>query len=53
VNALIKAGKEFDFLAIPGAGHGDGGAYGRKKKRDFFVRYLLGVEPPKRNMKEL
>jgi dipeptidyl aminopeptidase/acylaminoacyl peptidase len=52
-DALIKAGKEFDFLAIPGMGHSDGGPYGRKKKRDFFVKHLLGVDPPRRNIKEL
>jgi dipeptidyl aminopeptidase/acylaminoacyl peptidase len=52
-DALIKAGKNFDFLSVPGMGHSDGGAYGRKKKRDFFVKSLLGVDPPKRNMKEL
>jgi dipeptidyl aminopeptidase/acylaminoacyl peptidase len=53
VDALIKAGKSFDFLAVPGMGHGDGGPYGRKKKRDFFVKTLLGVDPPKRNINEL
>ena len=53
VDALIKAGKNFDFLAVPGMGHGDGGPYGRKKKRDFFVKSLLGVDPPKRNVNEL
>lgn len=52
-DALIKAGKDFEFLAIPGMGHSDGGPYGRKKKRDFFVKHLLGVDPPKRNIKEL
>jgi dipeptidyl aminopeptidase/acylaminoacyl peptidase len=52
-DALIKAGKTFDFLAIPGMGHSDGGVYGRKKKRDFFVKSLLGVDPPDRNMKEI
>lgn len=52
-DALIKAGKDFEFLAIPGMGHSDGGAYGRKKKRDFFVKQLHGVEPPKRNISEL
>ncbi|HVI45338.1 MAG TPA: prolyl oligopeptidase family serine peptidase [Chitinophaga sp.] len=52
-DALIKAGKDFEFLPIPGMGHSDGGAYGRKRKRDFFVRYLLGVEPPVRNIDEL
>jgi dipeptidyl aminopeptidase/acylaminoacyl peptidase len=46
VNALIKANKDFDLLIIPGAGHGAGETpYGRKKRADFFVRHLLGVEP--------
>lgn len=52
-DALIKAGKTFDFLPIPGMGHSDGGPYGRARKRDFFVRYLLGAEPPHRNEREL
>ena len=46
VNALIKANKTFDLLVIPGGGHGPGGAYGERKRNDFFVRNLLGVEPP-------
>lgn len=49
VNALIKANKTFDLLVIPGAGHGSGGAYGEKKRFDFFVHNLLGAEPPDRN----
>lgn len=48
-DALIKANKMFDFLTVPGMGHSDGGPYGRKKKRDFFVKNLLGVDPPDRN----
>ncbi|HEX9709487.1 MAG TPA: DPP IV N-terminal domain-containing protein, partial [Candidatus Thermoplasmatota archaeon] len=28
VNALIEAGKDFDFLLVPGANHGNGGDYG-------------------------
>jgi dipeptidyl aminopeptidase/acylaminoacyl peptidase len=52
-DALIKAGKTFEFLPLPGVGHSDGGPYGRMKKRDFFVKYLLGVDPPKRNSNEL
>lgn len=52
-DALIKADKSFEFLAIPGMGHSDGGVYGRKKKRDFFVKSLLGVDPPSRNIGEL
>jgi hypothetical protein len=46
VNALIKANKTFDLLVIPGANHGNGGAYGDRKRFDFFVHHLLGVEPP-------
>lgn len=46
VNALIKADKDFDLLIIPGAGHGAGESpYGKRKRADFFVRHLLGVEP--------
>jgi hypothetical protein len=47
VNQLIKHDRDFDLLYIPGAGHGSGGAYGEHKRFDFFVRHLLGVEPPK------
>jgi len=52
VNALIKADKMFDLLVIPGGGHGPGGAYGEKKRNDFFVHHLLGVEPPNWNKME-
>ncbi len=45
VNALIKANKDFDMVVFPGAGHGQVGAYGQRRLRDFFVRNLLGVEP--------
>jgi dipeptidyl aminopeptidase/acylaminoacyl peptidase len=46
MDALIKAGKPFDFLMVPGMGHSMGGDYGEHKRRDFFVKHLLGVEPP-------
>jgi fermentation-respiration switch protein FrsA (DUF1100 family) len=49
VDALIKAGKDFDFVLVPGAGHGMGGAFGARRMQDFFVRHLLGAEPPDRN----
>ena len=45
-DALIRADKDFELLYIPGAGHGSGGAYGNRKRNDFFVRHLLGVQPP-------
>ena len=49
VDALVKANKDFDLLVVPGMGHSDGGAYGRRRLQDFFVRLLHGVEPPERN----
>jgi len=52
-DALIKSNKMFDLLVVPGMGHSDGGPYGRKKKRDFFVKHLLNAEPPARNTDEL
>jgi dipeptidyl aminopeptidase/acylaminoacyl peptidase len=48
-DALVKAGKDFELLVVPGMGHSDGGAYGRRRTQDFFVRHLHGVEPPDRN----
>lgn len=45
-DALEKAGKDFDLVVIQGANHTNGGPYGEHKRRDFFVRNLLGVEPP-------
>jgi dipeptidyl aminopeptidase/acylaminoacyl peptidase len=49
VDALIKAGKDFDLLVIPGMGHSSGGRYGQRRLQDFFVRHLQGIEPPDRN----
>lgn len=47
VNALIKAKKEFEYVFVPGARHiSNGGNYGTRKRRDFFVKNLLGVIPP-------
>ena len=45
-NALIKANKPFELVVIPGAHHTVGEAYGEHKRYDFFVKHLLGVEPP-------
>ncbi len=45
-NALVRADKDFDLLVVPGAGHGAAeGPYGNRRRMDFFVRNLLGVEP--------
>jgi dipeptidyl aminopeptidase/acylaminoacyl peptidase len=48
VEALIKANKDFDLLMIPNAGHGYGDAanYMTRRRWDYFVRNLLGVDPP-------
>ena len=48
-DALIKAGKDFDLVVVPGAGHGMGGSYGARRMNDFFVRHLQNREPPDRN----
>jgi dipeptidyl aminopeptidase/acylaminoacyl peptidase len=48
VDALIKANKDFDLLIMPGENHGAGGnRYFIRRRWDYFVRHLLGVEPPK------
>ena len=47
VDALVKADKDFDFVMIPGGGHGvgDGMPYLVRRRQDFLVRHLHGVEP--------
>lgn len=46
-NALIKAGKDFELVVIPGARHTMGESFGEHKRYDFFVRHLLGTVPPR------
>jgi dipeptidyl-peptidase-4 len=48
VNELIKANKDFDLLMLPNRGHGFGNeAYMVRRRWDYFVRNLLGAEPPR------
>ena len=49
VDALIKAGKDFDLLFIPNAAHGYGAAsnYMMRRRWDYFVTNLLGAVPPR------
>ncbi|MGB2621227.1 MAG: DPP IV N-terminal domain-containing protein [Candidatus Acidiferrum sp.] len=48
VDALIKANKDFDLLLLPNQHHGYGSEtlYMTRRRWDYFVRYLLGAEPP-------
>lgn len=41
VDALIRADKDFDYVLIPGAGHGSAESdYGRRRRADFLARHL-------------
>jgi len=48
VDALIKANKDFDLLLLPNQRHGYGAEsyYMMRRRWDYFVRNLLGAEPP-------
>jgi dipeptidyl aminopeptidase/acylaminoacyl peptidase len=49
-DALIKANKDFDLLILPNARHEYRGAddnYSMRRRWDYFVKNLLGAEPPK------
>lgn len=49
VDALIKANKDFDLILFPNArhGYGENALYMTRRRWDYFVRNLLGAEPPK------
>lgn len=49
VDELIKANKDFDLIVIPQAKHGYGYAtyYMMRRRWDYFVKHLLGAEPPR------
>lgn len=49
VDALMKANKDFDLLLLPHARHGFGmdSYYVMRRRWDYFVKHLLGAEPPK------
>jgi dipeptidyl aminopeptidase/acylaminoacyl peptidase len=49
VEALVKANKDFDLIIFPNARHGYGGAsyYMMRRRWDYFVKNLIGAEPPK------
>ena len=48
VDELIKANKDFDLILLPNRTHGFGNeAYMVRRRWDYFVKYLLGAEPPR------
>ncbi len=48
-DALIDASKEFEFVILPGVNHTLGGEYGERKRRDFFIKHILKLDPPNWN----
>ncbi len=49
VEALEKANKDYDLVIFPNSRHGFGeySNYMMRRRWDYFVRHLLGAEPPK------
>ena len=49
VDALNKANKDYDLVIFPNARHGYGGdnTYMMRRRWDYFVKHLMGAEPPK------
>ena len=48
VSELVKANRNFDLLLLPNRAHGYGpdSQYAMRRRWDYFVRNLLGAEPP-------
>ena len=48
VDALMKANKDFDLIILPYQRHGFGSDnnYVMRRRWDYFVRHLMGAEPP-------
>ena len=49
VEALNKANKDYDLIVFPNTAHGFGpySPYMMRRRWDYFVKNLLGLEPPK------
>jgi dipeptidyl aminopeptidase/acylaminoacyl peptidase len=49
IDALEKAGKDYDLIVFPNAhhGYGENSYYMMRRRWDYFVKNLLGAEPPK------
>jgi dipeptidyl aminopeptidase/acylaminoacyl peptidase len=48
VDALVKANKDFDLIIFPHQRHGFGvdNNYMMRRRWDYFVKHLMGAEPP-------
>jgi dipeptidyl aminopeptidase/acylaminoacyl peptidase len=46
IDELIKANKDFDLVWAPNRNHGLNEPYFIRRRWDFFVRHLMGFEPP-------
>ena len=46
VDELIKANRDFDLVWAPDRAHGLNEPYFIRRRWDYFVRHLLGAEPP-------
>jgi dipeptidyl aminopeptidase/acylaminoacyl peptidase len=46
IDALIKANKDFDFVIAPNRHHPLEEPYFIRRRWDYFVRYLMGAQPP-------
>jgi dipeptidyl aminopeptidase/acylaminoacyl peptidase len=46
VDALIRANKSFDFMIMPNRTHDLNDPYVIRRRWDYFVQHLMGLEPP-------
>lgn len=46
VDELIKANRDFDLIIAPDRAHGLNEPYFIRRRWDYFVRHLMGAEPP-------
>ena len=47
IDALVKANRDFDLMIVPnGDHHAFESVYFIRRKWDYFVRHLLGEQPP-------
>jgi len=40
------------MIVVPNGGHGGGGRHGDRRRKDFFRKHLLGIDPPNYNISQ-